>query len=378
LREYFAFSKELDMALELPLVEALRLTRAGKLGEATALLRNGLGAAVQMPTKTVREVIDLVAQQPRPETRDSRRSHSPDRDAANVGQGPAQPGARFEARHHIGKAGSIAYMLYRPTNVVSGMPLVVMLHGCTQTPEDFAKGTGMNALAEEMGFLVAYPRQTQAANAQKCWNWFRPGDQKRDAGEPSLIAGLTRDVIASEQVDSSRVYVAGLSAGGAAAAIMADAYPDLFAAVGVHSGLACGAAKDMAGAFAAMQQGAGASIRPSKPGSRFVPVITFHGDSDRTVSEANARGIVAAATAAAGRPVMVESEMGNVAGRRFIRALSKDASGEVLIEQWTVAGAGHAWSGGDTSGSYTDASGPDASREMLRFFLTHRSPAQAA
>jgi poly(hydroxyalkanoate) depolymerase family esterase len=254
------------------------------------------------------------------------------------------------------------------------MPLVVMLHGCTQSPEDFALGTAMNELAEELGFLVAYPRQTQNANQQKCWNWFRAGDQKRDHGEPALIAGLTRDVVTAEHVDASRVYVAGLSAGGAAAAIMADAYPDVFAAVGIHSGLACGAARNMAGALSAMQHGAsGAGTR--KATGRFVPVITFHGDRDHTVNEVNARDIGRAATAAAEAPVTVEVEQGTAADRGFTREVSRNSGGQVLIEQWTIAGAGHAWSGGNPAGSYADAAGPNASREMLRFFLDHRNTA---
>lgn len=352
------------MALQLPMAEALRLTRAGKLAEATALLRDGfngiVGARAAPTPAAVDKVIDLIPERVESAPKSAR---------------PARSGtASFEARQHTGSAGTIGYMLYRPVSAEPGLPLVVMLHGCTQSPEDFARGTAMNELADELGFLVAYPRQTQGANAQKCWNWFRPADQKRGAGEPALIAGLTRDIISAEKADVARIYVAGLSAGGAAAAIMADAYPDIFAAVGVHSGLACGAARDMAGAFSAMQQGSSghaSSLRASN--GRFVPVITFHGDSDRTVNEANARDIIRTATAATGKPVTVEIESGSTGGRRFTRALSRDSVGHALIEQWTIAGAGHAWSGGNPAGSYADAAGPDASRAMLRFFLTHRN-----
>jgi poly(hydroxyalkanoate) depolymerase family esterase len=355
------------MAPNQAMAEALRLTRAGKLGEATALLRNGLGAAIRSTQAAKDQVIDLIPQAVEPSAARRAPAQSQPQSRPKTGTGS------FERREHVGASGSIGYVLYRPAQASPGMPLVVMLHGCTQSPEDFARGTAMNELAEELGFLVAYPRQTQAANQQKCWNWFRPSDQARGRGEPALIAGLTRDIVAAEHVDAGRIYVAGLSAGGAAAAIMADAYPDVFAAVGIHSGLACGAARDMAGALSAMQRG-GAGKAARKVGTgRFVPVITFHGDRDHTVNEVNARDIVRAATLATGAPVTVEVEQGTVAGRHYTREVSRNAAGQALIEQWTIAGAGHAWSGGNPAGSYADAAGPDASRAMLRFFLDHRS-----
>ncbi|MBY9063622.1 PHB depolymerase family esterase [Sphingomonas yunnanensis] len=344
------------MTFRATMAEALRRTQLGDLRSATALIRATLdGGTSSGPTVSAATI-----------------AIGPEYAEAGLGRGEAAAeDCRFEARRHVAPTGQLDYMLYRPRVTLPGMPLVVMLHGCTQSPEDFALGTGMNRLADERGILVAYPRQAQVSNQARCWNWFRPGDQERGRGEPALIAGVTRDVIEVEGVDTTRVYVAGLSAGGATAAIMADAYPDLFAAVGVHSGLACGAARNLSGALSAMKRGS-AYAGKRRLDDRFVPLVTFHGDRDGTVHEANARGLVAAATAAVGAPVGVEVETGAVGGRRYARALSRDKHGKVLIEQWTVSGAGHAWSGGDPAGSHTDAAGPNASREMLRFFLEQR------
>ncbi len=354
------------MALHDKIAEALRLTRSGNLMEATALLRSTLdqrpSAAASPPRGTGNAPIDLVPER----AREARTAPLADEIA-----GADEPG-RFEEQAHSGSSGAMQYWLYRPARCAPGMPLVVMLHGCTQSPEDFARGTGMNRLADAFGFLVAYPQQSRAANPQKCWNWFKPGDQQRDKGEPALLAAITREIIAGHGVDAGRVYIAGLSAGGAAAAIMAAEYPDLYAAVGVHSGLACGAARDLPGALAAMKRGGGAAATAGT-GRRFVPVITFHGDRDTTVHEVNSREIVAAASAAAGVPLSLAVEEGHHSGRRFRRESSAGPDGTVLIEQWTISGSGHAWSGGDRAGSYTDPNGPDASREMVRFFLERRA-----
>jgi poly(hydroxyalkanoate) depolymerase family esterase len=235
--------------------------------------------------------------------------------------------------------------------------MVVMLHGCKQTPDDFAVGTRMNELADELGFIVVYPAQAWAANLSRCWNWFRAGDQQRDDGEPSLIAGITRQVMTRYRVDARRVYVAGLSAGGAMAAIMAKTYPELYAAVGIHSGLPYASARDAVSAIAVMRgQRGDAALLPT------VPTIVFHGDRDTTVHPRNGEYGTAEA--------QLKSETGEVGGRAYTRTTQR-GSGKSAFEHWLVHGAGHAWSGGNAEGSYADPKGPDATREMLRFFVNN-------
>ncbi|WP_245593345.1 extracellular catalytic domain type 1 short-chain-length polyhydroxyalkanoate depolymerase [Azospirillum halopraeferens] len=281
---------------------------------------------------------------------------------------PMPDGASFVEASYSNAAGTRSYKLYSPAHRPEGrlLPLVVMLHGCTQSPDDFAAGTRMNVLAEEHGFLVVYPEQPSAANPNRCWNWFRPEDQRRDSGEPSLIAGITRRVMQDHPVDPDRVYIAGLSAGGAAAAVMGTVYPDLYAAVGVHSGLPHGAARDIPSAFAIMRQG---GSPPDRPSTAPVPTIVLHGDRDATVHPRNGDDIVARSVArSAGARVAVERGQAP-GGHGYSRAIHTESSGRVLCEHWTIHGAGHAWAGGSPAGTYTDPRGPDAAREMLRFFL---------
>jgi poly(hydroxyalkanoate) depolymerase family esterase len=275
--------------------------------------------------------------------------------------------ARFKEYTYANAAGSRMYKLFVPSCYCGNpLPLIVMLHGCKQSPDDFAAGTRMNELAEEQGFLVAYPEQPSSANALKCWNWFNADDQLRDKGEPSLIAGITRQIMREFAVDPTRVYVAGLSAGAAATAIMGSAYSDLYAAICVHSGLACGAAKDLTSAFSAMHQGGSPPL--AEEARRPLPTIVFHGDCDNTVSPLNGDQVIAQSKA--GMPLHLTISRGqSTGGISYTRTLQADENGRRILEQWVLHGAGHAWAGGSPAGSYTDPRGPDASREMLRFFL---------
>jgi poly(hydroxyalkanoate) depolymerase family esterase len=400
--------------------EASRLTRAGRLAEATALLQRVLHSGRDLYSGSSNEdappTIDLVPDtvevtSPGPSLRSGQefgagaRSEAErrvwdrpealgrffdritrtgfqrgsggtaERPAADTPDAPE--GGKFLAKSYSNEAGNRAYKLYVPSGYRGQpLPLIIMLHGCTQSPDNFAAGTRMNLNAEEQNCFVAYPAQAASANASKCWNWFRPGDQERQ-GEPSLIAGITRQVMSDYSIDAEQVYAAGLSAGAAAAVILAATYPDLYAAVGVHSGLACGAASDVASALAAMRRcrrAARWSGRRSPRGavSRTVPAIVFHGDHDTTVHPHNGDEVVAQLRDDANAELQVTVQHGRVpGGRAYSRTLYHDASGRVVFEQWIIHGAGHAWSGGSPAGSYTDPQGPDATREMRRFFLDH-------
>ncbi|WP_181704912.1 extracellular catalytic domain type 1 short-chain-length polyhydroxyalkanoate depolymerase [Chthonobacter rhizosphaerae] len=283
---------------------------------------------------------------------------------------PVPDGARYLARTYAGPHGGRPYRVYVPASASAGAKgLVMMLHGCKQNPDDFATGTAMNSKADADGLIVVYPAQPTGANPSACWNWFDAANQTRGSGEPAILAGLARAVADEFAVPPDAVFVAGLSAGGAMAAILAETYPDVFSAAGIHSGLPVGAAGDMASAFAAMA-GRRRSDGRSTPGSS-ARLIVFHGAADTVVHPSNADAIVSLRRRGT---ASVDRHAGRTqAGRRFERTVYRAADGAGVLEHWVLDDHGHSWSGGHPSGSYTDPAGPDASAEMVRFFLEARS-----
>jgi poly(hydroxyalkanoate) depolymerase family esterase len=279
-------------------------------------------------------------------------------------------------------------IVHRPAGVAESVrvPLVCMLHGCTQDSATFAAATRMRETADRHGFAVVFPQQERSANPQACWNWFRTEDQRREGGEPASIAALLRELVDTTAVDSSRVFVAGLSSGGAMAAILAFTHPDLVAAAAIHSGLAFGAAKTIPSALAAMAKGANdAAVAPQAAHAamgghaRAVPTIVIHGTADRIVAPINARQVLAQSigcnrlAAPASRALDIDRPSTTVrerasGGRSFSRSRWLDRRGALMHELLLVDGLGHAWSGGLAGGSHSDPSGPDASEAIWRFF----------
>ncbi|WP_088701082.1 extracellular catalytic domain type 1 short-chain-length polyhydroxyalkanoate depolymerase [Halomonas campaniensis] len=368
----------IDATMTKRMEEATRLTRAGKLHEAMALLQGGMPEAKREEAADnadrdgnifdgIWTVIDKesTVKKPASETPSSASDH-----ASQMSMGG------FSTGSFSNQVGSRDYKLYIPSGYHGqAMPLVVMLHGCTQSPDDFAAGTEMNRLAEKQLFCVLYPSQPMTANSSKCWNWFKAEDQQREGGEPAILAGMTRQIIDTYALDATRVYVAGLSAGAAMATTLAMTYPDLFAAVGVHSGLPHGVAKSLPDALGAMQGGTGplgGGNKAKQAGwASDVPAIIFHGDRDTTVHPSNADRV--AAQYSTSNQAGARVEQGKVPnGRSYTITTHQDAEGKSCLEQWRIHGAGHAWAGGSVKGSYTDPTGPNATEEMLRFFLQHQ------
>ena len=357
--------------------EATRLTQSGHLKEATRVIQDALGNIAHRSNPAAPTVLPTL-----PEPLQSDASSmildgcvfevDPSRNSRNT----YSPG-EFAQGSHTHASLTRRYKLFTPPSrvdvgtedhVETGRSLVVMLHGCTQNADDFAAGTAMNELAGQQGVCVLYPEQSATANPQCCWNWFKHNHQSRGRGEAALLASMTLGVMQQHGIDPRRVYIAGLSAGGAMAATVAAAYPEIFAAVGVHSGLAVGAASNVAQALAAMKSGAADSTVASSTSN--VPSIVFHGDQDRTVHPRNGEQLLEALDVSAAR----RAEQGvSKQGQSFTRTcyFRNNVS---FAELWVLHGAGHAWSGGSAKGSYTDARGPDASAEMLRFFAEHVQP----
>jgi len=384
---------------------ALDLTRAGKLASATRSIQRALAdQTVETSQLGISpKIIDLASEEwtatepsasPNPTTLhrighdQTTRNRRPLRDAVDalnrLKHGRLFPvprpagkrcpphvpaGARFETRSISLGAGSRSYKVYVPAQTLAEpRSLLIMLHGCTQDPDDFAAGTRMNQLAEETGFIVAYPAQPKSANPSSCWNWFNPSHQSREIGEPAIVAALTLRLIAEFTIDRRRVFAAGLSAGGGMAAILGATYPDLYSGIGIHSGLPYRAASDVVSALAVMRgQEAPGVPRGKNSGEAsngaVVPTIVFHGAADKIVHPSNAAKIINL-----DQERWESYQASDCTGRGYRRMVARDAGKRIIAEHWLIEGGGHAWFGGSVDGSYTDPLGPDASREMVRFF----------
>jgi len=285
---------------------------------------------------------------------------------------------------HFGTESQRRYMLYQPASRVPGpAPLLVLLHGCHQGVEDFAAGTRMNEAAEDAGVVVLYPEQSRAANLLRCWNWYALQDRSNSEGDAAMIAAMTRQVMSEHDIDATRVYVAGMSAGGGMAAVLVRDYPELYAALGVHSGVPAGLAHDVFSAMRLMASGPAPGKADAFPAAgdgvgRAVASIVFHGDEDVTVHPSNGEAIHAAPLSAGATLTPLGSMQATTdpdGGQRgFTRSVEFGPGGVTNRELWIVHGAGHKWAGGSDEQRYTDSNGPNASREMLRFFLQHRLP----
>jgi poly(hydroxyalkanoate) depolymerase family esterase len=308
--------------------------------------------------------------------------------AAAATPAPGSTGATMSGTYS-GSAGSRTYTGYVPSSYAKGtaMPLVVVLHGCTQSADVIRQLTRFDQLAEARGFIAVFPEQPSSANSTKCWNFFQDANIHRGSGEPALIAGITNDVQKRYTVDPRRIYVTGLSAGGAMASVMGATYPDLFAAIGVGSGCEYAAGAACAGYQSAdPAQAAKAAYAAMGSAARPIPVIAFQGDKDTTVPPVNGDQLISqwqktadlADDKAANGSVPVaaaKTDQGQAAGGRAYTVRSyDDAHGGELLQYWLVSGMAHAWSGGCSCESYSDPQGPDESAAMYDFFAKHPMP----
>ncbi len=353
--------------------DALGLVKKSDLGGATALIRKALSSEPaeesESASRPSAKVIPLPLRRPLSETLRALRVRPAVPPAPVPREVEPDLGERFLKRTYRGAGGPLDYRLYVPAaHEGRNLALVLMLHGCGQDPEDFALGTQMNAVADEFGLVVAYPRQTRRANASACWNWFDRRHQSRGSGEPARLAGLTQALAKEFGIRRERVFAAGLSAGGAMAEVLAVTYPDVFDAVGVHSGLPYKSATDVPSAFAAMKGTGAHDPEPLAAGDRRVRRIVLHGLADATVAPVNGERILDEVER--GDTPLTRSDLDwEIEGGRVTRTALKDEDGRPVAEQWLVEGGGHAWFGGDPRGSYTQTVGLDASRVMVRFFL---------
>lgn len=380
------------------MLKAKELTLGGKLMEATLAIQQGLGITHNKtdklspaPVSAAGERVVDAPQVSAPPDKQPFHTSAAEPDVEDVAfrefgfreetAAPAEPAdtsaptaaaSTFSLESFQSGKHRYAYRVFVPSNPRPDLPVVVMLHGCKQDAKDFAAGTTMNAVAEREKFIVVYPEQLRQANSMGCWNWFEPAHQVRGEGEPAMIAALASHVASLHRADSTRIYIAGLSAGGAMAALAGKLYPDVFAAVGVHSGLAPGAARDVASAFSAMRAGPGKSAAVDAIG---LPTIVFQGSGDKTVSPVNANVIAQEEVASWARSGVhlfpTRSDAPSDDGRESSIVRWTDPAGKAYVEVWAIKSAPHAWAGGDAAGSFTDPKGPSASRAMFRFFALH-------
>lgn len=293
----------------------------------------------------------------------------------------AAPG-RWLSLHFSSLTARMRYWLYLPASVPPGaaMPLLVMLHGCEQTATSFAEGTRMNTLAEKAGYAVLYPQQSATAHPQRCWKWYDRATQQ-GGGDAATIAALVRAVLLAYPIDRSRIYIAGISAGAAMAHIVALHHPDVFAAVGLHSGPVFGAGHSTIGALGVMQHGAAsrseaaiAEVLAGQPGRLALPTIVIHGEDDAVVRPVNQMQLAGQAMHLNGSATQTEKLTAKLATTRTRAYQVRDVlrGRQLVLRLVRIAGLQHAWSGGDPRYKFNAAPGPDAGKMMLAFFARQR------